>query len=170
MQPQPATQPLPGFTAEQTASLQACISAQIAANNKVLLDQMRVLINDAFDKHFGPPVQTQQSIPPAPQAKKEEVKETRPQLLYQATVEDAEDNAEKESKQQYGSSKHGSTKPDSKSTLSSMPCLCTTRSSGNSAAFLSKALRFATHHALTLVGTPLGYIRCSEGMEPTGEG
>ena len=68
MQPQLAHQvAMPGFTTEQTASLQANITAAV---------------NEALDKHFGPLYSTQQatrasqqSIPPAPQAKKEEEKE-----------------------------------------------------------------------------------------------
>ena len=64
IQPQLATQPLPGFTAEQTASLQGYISAQIAASNKAIMAEMKKLMDDfkaplnaALNKHFGPPVQ-----------------------------------------------------------------------------------------------------------------
>lgn len=84
------------------------------------------------------PAATQYSTPPAPQeAQKEEDKQLLQQAivkgdtestaekqepLYQATVEDiAESTAEKETEQQHGSSDPGSTKPDSSSTLSTIP-------------------------------------------------
>ena len=105
----------------------------------------------AFEREFGPaqrstpqPIQqaTQQSTPPTPQeAKKEEAKAKK-----------METTADKQGK-----------------TLA-VKLGATARSSGNSATCLSKALHFATHHALTLVGTPLGYIRCMEGMEALGKG
>ena len=177
----PATQPIPGFTAEQTASLQACISAQIAASNEAIMAEMKKLMDEfkarldaALDKRFGPlpPLQqatqaTQQSIPPAPQAKKEEVKETRPQPLHQATVEDeAETTAE-------STTKHDSSMLGNKSTLPASARLSTTPASRDPAACLSKALLFASEQASFLIaflGPLLGYIRYSEGMEATGEG
>ena len=118
------------------------------------------------------------STPPAPQeAKKEEDKKP----LYQATVEDVtESTAEKETEQQYGSSKLSSDKPDSKTTLSTIPRLCTARSFGDPAVCLSNAFfaylnapHLAYQHALILglmLTTPLGYIECTEGMEATGQG
>ena len=62
--------PMPGFTAEQAASLQAMMSAQIAANNKVLLIQMGALM----DARLGPeqhqmtaPVNPRFNVSPTPQ-------------------------------------------------------------------------------------------------------
>ena len=81
----------------------------------------------------------------------------------------------------------GSTMPDSKSTLSSMLCLCATQSSGDLAACTSKALFVAYQHTsltsffgdfltsffalasfLAWHGLLPGYIECMEGMEATG--
>ena len=123
---------------------------------------------------------TQHSTPPAPQeayeeeanlkanaeitAEKQE-QEPRQRPLYQATVED--------------DTEHGNSILDTKSILSSFSCLCTTSFSGDSAACLSDVLS-AYQHALNLAcqhtmfqawhGPLLGYIRCMEGMEATGEG
>ena len=49
---------MPGFTAEQAASLQAFITA----SNKVMMDQMRVLMNETMDARLGP-VQQQVTAP-----------------------------------------------------------------------------------------------------------
>ena len=106
---------------------------------------------------------TQQSIPPTPQ--KEEDKETRPQPLYQATVEDEEDDAEsteeKQTEHQYGGSKLSSNKPDSKITHSTFSC--------HPAASFSNALLLICQHT-TFLASQLSYIRCMEGMEATGQG
>ena len=109
-------------------------------------------------------------IPPTPQAKKEE--DSRPQPRYQATVEDAEDDAETTPE----TTNYGSTKPESKSALSSMPW-----SSRNSAACLSHAtfqtslFGFFFGSSLTssfgsLFGFLLSYVRCAEGIEALGQG
>ena len=125
---------------------------------------------------------TQQSTPPAPRdAPKEEAnleenaeitaekQEQEPlQPLYQATVEDDTET-------------HVKSTPDSPSTLSTIPRLCTIPTSGDSAARLSNApfsayqyaLHLAYQHTLILglmINTPLGYIRYMEGMEATGQG
>ena len=154
---------IPGFSPEQSASLQAMITAAV---------------NEAFDKHFGP---LQHSTPPAPREAQKEVEQAKRQPLHQATVEDDTEST----------TKHGSTMPDSKNTLSSMPCLCATRSSGDSAACLSITLfKHASCLASFLTsffgdflnsfvalasflawhGLLPGYIECTEGMEATGQG
>ena len=80
MQPQPATQQvaMPGFTAEQTALLQAMITAAVTVAVKEALDKQFSLLQSTQLATQA----TQLSIPPAPQAKKEEVKKPRPQPLY----------------------------------------------------------------------------------------
>ena len=118
---------------------------------------------------------TQHSTPPAPQEAQKEVEQVKMQPLYQATVEDDTEST----------TKHGSSMPDSKSILSSMPCLCAARSSGDSAACLSNALLasfltsffgdfltsfFALASFLAWHGLLPGYIECMEGMEATGQG
>ena len=88
--------------------------------------------------------------------------------LYQATVEDITEST----------TKHGNSMAVSKSTLSTFPRLCTTRSSRDSAACLSNALLSAYQHTLNLAYqhtmfpalTTFGYIEYSEGMEATGQG
>ena len=84
---------LPGFSAKQTASLQAFISAQVAVSKRdfqPLLDEMNDnpnALNAAAGKHFGLQQATQatrhstQLAPLAPQeAKKEEEKEKQEPL------------------------------------------------------------------------------------------
>ncbi|KAM0795154.1 hypothetical protein BDR22DRAFT_894509 [Usnea florida] len=175
----PATQPLPGFTVEQTASLQACISAQLAASNQALMVEMNKLtdnmnaFNAALCKQFGlqppvptkplqlqPPVQTQQSTPPAPQAQKEE-EEEKPQSLYQATVEDAEDDPESITESTTGSKSRDSKQLSRK---------CTPHT-GLLATFL--ATSYLTSFGCFLASfsaSHVGYIRCMEEMEASGEG
>ena len=132
------------------------------------------------------PAATQHSTPPAPQeAPKEEDKQLlqrvivkgdtestaeKQEPLYQATVEDiVESTAEKETEQQHGSSDHGSTKPDSKSTLSTILCQWTTLFTGDPAACLSIALLSAYQHVSILaLNTLPGCIEHSEGVEVTG--
>ena len=119
----PATA-MSGFTAEREAAFLAMMQEMLKEPRKQL-----------------PPLPQswcEQFILPTPQAKKEE--DSRPQPRYQATVEDAEDCVETTPE----TTNYGSTKPDSKSTLSSMPCPCTTRSSGKSAACLSRATFLAS--------------------------
>ena len=120
--------------------------------------------------------QDQHSTPPAPhEAPKEEAnseenteitaekKEQKP--LYQATVEDDTESIIE------STTKHGNSMPVGKSTLSTIPRLCTTLSSGDQAARLTNALLSAYQHAMSLIlASQLGYIRCMEGMEATGEG
>ena len=151
--------PLPGFTVQQTASLQAMIAASIEESMKEF--------NAALDKHFGP----LQSTSPAP---KEEIK----QLLQQAIAEEnAEITVEKQvQKPLYQATVEDDTEDDNsmldnKSTLSTKARLCTAPASRDPAACLSKALLFASQHALILtLAYHFGYIRCMEGMEATGEG
>ena len=124
---------------------------------------------------------TQQSTPPTPPAPQETRKEEDEQLLQQAIVkEDVENTAEKQEQQPLyqatftesttgSTTKHGSSMPDSKSTLSTIPRLCTARSSGDSAACLSNALLLACQHTMFLTTLP-GYIEHSEGIEATGQG
>ena len=67
--------------------------------------------------------------------------------------------------------KHGNSMLTTKSTLSTIPRLCTTPTSRDSAARLTNALLSAYQHAMSLIlASQLGYIRCIEGMEATGEG
>ena len=108
---------------------------------------------------------TQQSTPPTQPAPQEAQKEEDKQPLYQATVEDdTEITAEKKTEQQ-----HGSSMPDSKSTLSSMPRLRATSASRDPAACLSAFFGFLPTSFFALASL-LGYIRCMEGMEATGQG
>ncbi|KAM0800619.1 hypothetical protein BDR22DRAFT_241508 [Usnea florida] len=121
-----------------------------------------------MDAIVSPILATQQSTPPAPQEARKEEEETRPQLLYQATVEDdAESTEEKQTEHQYGSSKLSSNKPDSQITLSTILRLCTT--SEDSAASLSNALLLGCQHT-TFLASHFSYIRCMEGMEASGQG
>ena len=153
----------------------------------------QALLNEAFDRRLGrlpplqPPVQiqplqsfvplrvqqatqiTQQSIPPAPQAQKEEdeqqalVKETRPQPLYQATVED---DVESIAESATGSKSH-----DSKQL-----CRKWTPHTGLLATFLATSFLasfgsfFGSAPFLASHDPQFGYIRCMEEMEASGEG
>ena len=124
--------------------------------------------------------QAQQSTPPAPKEANDEenadntAEEQEP--LYQATVEDAEDDAEsieeKQIEHQYGSSKLSSDKPDNEITVSTIPRLCTTPTSKDSAACLTNALLSAHQHAILLAwhGFLHGYMDYTEGMEATRQG
>ena len=180
---------------EQRISAQ--ISAQIATANKPIMDLLAAIsarlspeqqqITAPLDPQLviTPPLQPPQIQPPpnqptqpAPQEAQKEEDQQPLQPLYQATVEDDTENT--------AESITGSTIPDSKSTLSSMPCLCATRSPGDSAACFSNARLFARRASClasfltSLFGnyltsffgfaSPLGYIRCMEGMEATGQG
>ena len=110
---------------------------------------------------------TQHSTPPTLPAPQEAQKEEDEQPLYQATMEDiAESTTEKETEQQ-----DGSTKPDNKSTVSTIPRLRTAPASRDPAACLSIAL-FAYRYTAFLAwhGLLPGYIEHSEGMEATGQG
>ena len=53
MQPQLAIQPMPGFTAEQTTTLQAFISAEIAArleaSDKAIMNEMQSMMQSIYD-------------------------------------------------------------------------------------------------------------------------
>ena len=130
----------------------------------------------------------QQSTPPAPQEAQEEeailegnaeitAEKQEQKPLYQATVDDVtESTVEKETQQQ----RDGNSMLNSKSTRSEIPRLCTTPASRDQAACLSNTLLSAYQHALNLAcqhtifqawhGPLLGYIRCMEGMEATGQG
>ena len=93
-----------------------------------------------------PPSNLPSSTPPAPQKAQKEEDE---QLLQQATAK-------------------STTESISKSTLSTIPRLCTIRSSGDSAACLSN---LACQHINTLLDyTLLDYIGHSKGIEATGQG
>ena len=125
--------------------------------------------------------QDQHSTPPAPhEAPKEEAnseenteitaEKQEQEPLYQATVEDDMECT----------TKHGNSMLTTKSTLSTIPRLCTIPASRDPAACLSNA--FFTHqhalnpayqHALILglmLNTRFGYIEHSESMEATGQG
>ena len=155
-----ALHPDPWYQAKQKASCLAMMQE--------MLDELRKPLPPLPPL---PPVQVQSfeswcqqhCTPPAPQEAQKEVEQVKKIALHQATVEeDTEITVEKKTEQQ-----HGSTKPDSKSTLSSMPCLCTIRSSGDSAACLSMA--YSAYAAfLAWHGLLPGYIEYSEGMEATG--
>ena len=122
---------------------------------------------------------TQQSTLPAPhEAPKEEanseenaeITAEKQAPVYQATVEDDMECT----------TKHGNSMLTTKSTLSTIPRLCTIPASRDPAACLSNA--FFTHqhalnpayqHALILglmLNTRFGYIEHSESMEATGQG
>ena len=128
---------------------------------------------------------TQQSTPPAPErqsgqsikkpvAQKEEEQE-KEQPLHQATVEDiTEDIAESTAEKKIEQHNTATSKPDSDSTLSTIPRLCTTPVSRDPAAYLSNTLHLACQHAAFLAclrhGFLPGYIEWIEGMEATGQG
>ena len=158
--------PQPVFSAEEIASLQAKITAAV---------------NEALDKHFGPlpPLQqqqatqqatqaTQHSIPPTPQAKKEEVKETRPQPIYQATIEDTEETI--------AESTTGSKSPNSKQlsrkwaphTGFLTTFLATPITSLFGFCFASFLTSFFS--STLLLASQLGYIRYIEEIEASGKG
>ena len=134
-------QVIPGFTAEQNASFQALLSAQISAMNEAMMQEMKRMTENinALGKQFGLqpiplPAWPQQSTPPTPQeAPKEqaiseeeaEITAEKQEPLYQATVEDDPE--------------HSNSMLTKKSTLSSFSCLCTTPASRDPAACLSKA-------------------------------
>ena len=104
------------------------------------------------------------STPSAPQeAQKEENEQPQKQEqqpLYQATVESTTESI----------TKHSSM-PDSKSTISTIPRLCTVRSSGDSAACFSNAILLAYLPGYTLPGYTLpGYIEHLKGLKATGQG
>ena len=118
---------------------------------------------------------TQQSTPPAPQeAHKDEANDKenaeitaeKQAPLYQATVEDITESTME------STTKDDNSMAVSKSTLSTFPRLCTTRSSGDSAACLSNARLLACQYTMFLAwhGLLPGYIEYSEGMEATGQG
>ena len=99
------------------------------------------IIHSVMQQYFAPPNQsssnsiTLASTPPllTPSAPQETQKEEDEQLLYQATVKDIVESI----------TKHGSSMSDSQSILSTISRLCIARSSGDSAACLSKALSLA---------------------------
>ena len=187
---------IPGFTAEQNASLQAFISASVEATMQELqpsMDEFKASLDAAFDKHFGLPVQIQpvqsfvplpaqqstqqatqaiqQSIPPTPHDQKEEEKVNQ-EPLYQATVEDAEDDTETtpESTNHGNSMLTGSKSHDSKQLLRKwaphtglLATLLTT--------FLATSLTsFFGSYLASFSASQFGYIECMEGMEAAGEG
>ena len=99
---------------------------------------------------YQPPSAPAPSNPPTPPAPQETQKEKDIQLLQQATVESTTEST----------TKHCSSVPDSKSTISTIPRLCTARSFGDLAAY---------DNAL-LLAYLFGYIRHSEGLKATGQG
>ena len=142
-------------------------------------EEARKKANESFKQHLAEmqanfqAMLTQYSTPPTPPAPQEaheeeanleenteitaEMQEQESlQPLYQATVEDDTETTAK-------------TIPDSPSTLSTIPRLCTTRSSGDPAACFSIAF-YDYQHASILGNTKFGYIRCMEGMEASGQG
>ena len=106
------------------------------------------------------------STPPAPQETQkeedEQLQKQEQQPLYQATVKDITESTTE------SITKHGSSMPNSKSTLSKIPRLCTARSSGDSAACLSNTLLLACQHIMFL-NTLLDYIEHSKDLEVTGQ-
>ncbi|KAM0800666.1 hypothetical protein BDR22DRAFT_889379 [Usnea florida] len=156
---------IPGFTAEQQAMIFASIEEFKAS--------FQALLNEAFDKRLGrlpplqPPVQiqplqsfvplrvqqatqiTQQSIPPAPQAQKEEDEQ---QALVKRNTAAA---ASHDSKQL---------------------CRKWTPHTGLLATFLATSFLasfgsfFGSASFLASHGSQFGYIRCMEEMEASGEG
>ena len=117
------------------------------------------IVHSVMHQYFAPSNQTPPpstpppSTPPAPQ---EAQKEEDIQLLQQATV-----NGTTESTTE-SITKHDSSMPDIKSTLSTIPRLCT----AHSAACLSNTLLLACLLGYTL----LGYIEHLEGLEASGQG
>ena len=97
------------------------------------------IIHSVMQQYFAP----QNPPPPTPPAPQNAQKEEDEQLLQQATVDDITEST----------TKHDSSMPDSKSTLSTIPHLYTARSSGDSAACLSN---LACQHIIFL-NTLLGY-------------
>ena len=125
------------------------------------------IVHSVVQQYFASSNQTTPaSNPPlsTPSTPQEAQKEEDEQLLQQATVEDITEST----------TKHGSSISDSQSTLSTIPRLHSARSSGDSAACLSKALLLVCQHIMflnTLLGnTLLGYIEHSKGIEATGQG
>ena len=129
------------------------------------------IIHSVMQQYFAPQYQPS-STPPSstpslstPSTQQIAQKEEDEQLLQQITVEDITKSITE------NTTKHGSSISDSKSTLSTIPRLCTARSSGDSAACLDI---FACQHIMflnTLLGyTSLGYIEHSKGIEATGQG
>ena len=116
------------------------------------------IVHSVMQQYFAPPNQlTPASTPPpsTPPAPQKTQKEKDEQLLQQATVKSTTKST----------TKHGSSMPDSKSTLSAIPRLCTVRSSGDSAACLSN---LACQHINTLLGyTLFDYIKHSKGLKAT---
>ena len=123
------------------------------------------IVHSVVQQYFAPSNQPSStpplSTPPAPQeAQKEEdeqLQKQEQQPSYQATVESITESP----------TKHGSSMPNIKSTLSAIPRLCIARSSGDSAACLSN---LACQHINTLLDYTLpGYIEHSEGLKATGQ-
>ena len=156
------------------------IIAQLTRMNKKM-DAIQLAFDafvESFERRFASittQLATQQSTPPALQeAKKEKANDEEnaeiiaekqeQQPLYQATVEDITESITE------STTKDGNSMAVSKSTLSTIPRLCTTPTSRDSAACLSNALLFAFHHTGFLNTTIPGHIQHSEGMEATGQG
>ena len=151
----------------------------------------RPSLQTAFNEYFGlPPLQPlpplqwpQQSTPPTPQeapkeqAISEEETETTVEKqeqeplqkpLYQATVEDdTETTAE--------STMHGNSILGNSSTVSTKPRLCTAPACRDPATYPSNSLTssfgsFFGSFLTSFSASEFGYIRCTEGIEATGEG
>ena len=116
-------------------------------------------------------LQSTPPAPPAPQQAQEEKEQEKEQPLHQATVEDiAEDIAESTTEKETEQHDMANSKPDSDSTLSTIPRLCTKPFSGDPAACLSNTLHLACQQFLAWHGFIPGYIEYSEDMEATGQG
>ena len=152
----PAALPLvPGFSEQQVHDLANIVRS--------VVQQYFAPSNQTTPPSTTPPSTSPPSTPPAPQ---EAQKEENEQLLQQATVDDITESTTE------SITKHGSM-PNCKSTLSTISRLCTVRSSGDSAAYLSN---LACQHINTLLNytlldyTLLDYIGHSKGLKATGQG
>ncbi|KAM0802090.1 hypothetical protein BDR22DRAFT_971553 [Usnea florida] len=114
--------PMPGFTVDQTVYLQAYISTSPLPPLQ-WPQQCTPPAPQAQKEQIQPLQFTQQSTPPTPHDQKEEGKEKQ-EPLYQATVEDADDDAE--STKHSNSMLTGSKRPGSKTAYlsSALPFAC----------------------------------------------
>ena len=128
------------------------------------------IIRSVMQQYFASSNQPSSTPPsltsPAPQ---EAQKQKDKQLLQQITVKNTTEKQEQQPLYQAKSiTKHGSSMPNSKSTLFIIPRLCTVRSSEDN------ALSFACQHITLfadetlLLNTQLGYVKDSKGIAKLG--
>ena len=132
-------------------------------------------VTHQFTQQSTPPASKRQSAQPITkpiaQEKAQKEKKQEPQSLHQATVKNiAEDIAESTTEKETEQHDMVTSKPDSDSTLSTIPRLCTKPFSGDPAACLSNALNLACQHFLAWHSFLLSYIEYSKGMEATEQG